>query len=78
MVDTRKLAKPPMNRKGTPPPPAESGGNLGKTPSGQKAALQLKISPELRRAVKAYAAERDLEVSTLFAQMWEFYKAHHG
>jgi hypothetical protein len=77
-VDTSKLKKS-SNRKGEPPAAAAPGaGNLAKPASGQKAALQLKIPPELRREVKAYAAERDLEVSTLFAQVWAFYREHHG
>ena len=49
-----------------------------KPASGQKVPLQLKISQELRREFKAYAVERDAEVSTLFAQVWTFYKEHHG
>ncbi|PON15814.1 hypothetical protein C2W62_21835 [Candidatus Entotheonella serta] len=77
-VDTSKLKKN-ANRKGQPPAAAAPGaGNLAKPPSGQKAALQLKIPPELKREVKAYAAERDLEVSALFAQVWAFYREHHG
>jgi hypothetical protein len=77
MVDTRRLTKP-SRRKGTPPLPTEASVNLGAPPIGQKVPLQLKISPELRREFKAYAAERDTELSTLFATMWAFYRAHHG
>ncbi len=76
MVDTNKLKKP-RGRKGAPPPSAPSG-VLDLPPSGGKVALQLKISPELRREVKTYAVERDLQVSALFASVWEFYKEHHG
>lgn len=76
-VDTSNLKKS-TNRKGQPPAAAASSDNLAKPPSGQKAALQLKIPPELRREVKAYAAERDMEVSTLFAQVWAFYREHNG
>ena len=77
-VDTSKL-KRSVNRKGEPPTAAAPDvGNLTKPASGQKAALQLKIPPELRREVKAYAAERDMEVSALFAQVWAFYREHHG
>ena len=80
-VNTTKLKKPAKraNAKGEPPPAAATAaGNLAKPPSGQKAALQLKIAPELRREVKAYAAERDMEVSALFAEVWAFYRQHHG
>jgi hypothetical protein len=40
--------------------------------------LQLKISPELRREFRAYAAERDLELRALFNAVWAFYREHHG
>ena len=77
MVDTAKLKKP--NRgKGTPPPAAVAEAVLEQPPSGEKVPLQLKISPELRREFKAYAVERDLQVSALFAMVWGFYKEHHG
>lgn len=76
-IDTSKIKKP-VNRKGAPPSAVETAGNLEKPPSGQKAPLQLKISPELRREVKTYAAERDLEVSTLFRMVWEYYRQNHG
>ena len=81
-VDTSKLKKTAKraNAKGEPPAAATASGagNLAKPASGQKAALQLKIAPELRREVKAYAVERDMEVSALFAEVWAFYRQHHG
>jgi hypothetical protein len=40
--------------------------------------LQLKISPELGREFRVYAAERDTDMSALFADMRTFYKEHHG
>jgi len=39
---------------------------------------ELKISPELRREFRVYAAERDIDMSVLFADMWAFYKEGHG
>ena len=77
MVDASKL-KRPSSSKGAPPAPAAPSGNLAKPPSGQKVPLQLKISPELRREFRAYAAERDLELSELFNAVWAFYRAQHG
>lgn len=77
MVELASL-KRPQRGKGAPPPPAQTENNLAKPASGQKVALQLKISPELRREFKAYAVERDTELSALFAQMWAFYKEKHG
>jgi hypothetical protein len=32
----------------------------------------------LRREFRVYAAERDIDMSALFADMWTFYKEHHG
>lgn len=77
MVDTSKLKKP-SRRKGAPPPPVAASTQLDTPPSSQKVPLQLKISPELRREFKAYAAERDTELSALFARIWAFYREHHG
>jgi hypothetical protein len=77
MVDVHKLKKP-ANRKGTPPPQTTVSENLVKPASGAKVPLQLKISPELRREFRVYAAERDRDMSALFAEMWMFYKEHHG
>ena len=76
-IDASKL-KRPSSSKGVPPLPSHPGGNLEKAPSGQKVPLQLKISPELRREFRAYAAERDLELSELFNAVWAFYREHHG
>jgi hypothetical protein len=77
MVDVHKLEKP-ANRKGTPPPQTTVSQNLVKPGSGEKVPLQLKISPELRREFRVYAAERDRDMSALFADIWIFYKEHHG
>jgi hypothetical protein len=77
MVDTSKLTKP-TNRKGAPPAPADTNANLQQPPVGQKVPLQLKITPELRREFRTYAAERDLELSDLFRLVWSYYREHHG
>ena len=77
MVDASKLKKA-SNRKGAPPKPIAAGGNLHKPPSGENVPLQLKISAELRREFRTYAAERDMELSTLFSAVWAFYKEHQG
>jgi hypothetical protein len=77
MVELASLRKPTKG-KGPPPPSARTENNLVKPATGQKVPLQLKISPELRREFKAYAVERDADVSALFAQVWAFYKEHHG
>jgi hypothetical protein len=77
MVEIRSLQRP-MKGKGAPPKAVETHHNLAKPASGGKVPLQLKISPELRREFKAYAVERDSEVSALFTEVWNFYRQHHG
>lgn len=77
MVDASKLQKA-SSRKGAPPKPAATSGNLEKPASNEKVPLQLKVSPETRREFRIYAAERDLELSTLFSAVWAYYKEHHG
>ena len=77
MVEIRTLQRP-MKGKGAPPKAVETHQNLGKPASGGKVPLQLKISPELRREFKTHAVERDVEASELFAQVWAFYRQHHG
>ena len=76
MVDVNKLRRRPG--KGAPPPPEQITDNLSKPPSGQKVPLQVKISPELRREVRAYAADHEIELSALFVNMWTYYKENHG
>ena len=68
MVDAHKLKKP-ANRKGTPPPQTTVSQHLVKPASGEKVPLQLKISPELRREFRVYAAAREIDMSTLFADI---------
>lgn len=76
MVDVNKLKKP---GKGTPPTAAVATlNNLSKPASGQKVPLQVKIAAELRREVRAYAAEHDMEISALFEEMWQHYRQARG
>ena len=70
-IDMRQLKRPSRST-GVPPLPFAPRGNLEKPPSGQKVPLQLTISPELRREFRAYAAERDLELSALCNAVWTF------
>lgn len=74
MVDI-KLARP-KRPKHLPEPPSknEGVGNLHKPSASSKVALQLKISPELRREYRAFAADSDLELSELFRIVWEHYR----
>jgi hypothetical protein len=76
MVDIKKLKKP---GKGTPPSAeVPTRNNLSKPASGQKVPLQVKITSELRREVRAYAAEQEVELSSLFEDMWRHYRRSHS
>jgi hypothetical protein len=76
MVDIKKLKRV---GKGTPPPAAvPTRNNLSKPATGQKVPLQVKISSELRREVRAYAAEHEVELSALFENMWQHYRQSRG
>lgn len=48
--------------------------NLHKPTSTAHVQLQFQVPPEIRRAVKAYAAENDVRMSELFIRMWDAYK----
>lgn len=75
MVDVKRLKRP---GKGSPPLAEQTTNNLSKPPSGQKVHQQVKISPETRREFRAKAAENDIDLGTLFEEMWRFYKSSHG
>jgi hypothetical protein len=74
-VDVKKLKRP---GKGTPPAVEETHNNLVKPASGSKVPLQLNIDPELKREYRVYAAERDIDMSVLFATVWRYYRENHG
>jgi hypothetical protein len=74
-IDAKNLKRP---GKGMPPASVETNNNLAKPPSGVTVPLQLNIDPEIRRAFKAYAAERDVDPRDLFVTVWRYYKENHG
>ncbi len=77
MADTRRSRKKPNPK--TPPraSSAVSRDTLEEAPGPTKVPLQLRLSPELRREVRVYAAAHDLQLSALFEQVWAFYREHH-
>jgi len=79
MADISALNKKKVknNRLGTPPSAVEKVANLSKPSSSEKVPIQVKISPEIRRSFRAYAAERDLELSELFVHMFDYYKQNN-
>lgn len=60
--------------KGTPPTPTVPTNHNLKTLRGKNVPLQLNIAPELRREFRIYAAEREMDMSILFATIWQHYK----
>ncbi|WP_153005430.1 hypothetical protein [Aureimonas ureilytica] len=79
MTQPLKIAKPPRtNTKGQSGP-----GEVVNLPNTQKAAstgtvqLPFQVPAEVRRAIKAYAAERDMTNSALFLMMWEQFRANN-
>lgn len=64
--------------KGSPVTETEASINVQKAPSRAKVQLPVQVAPEVRRAFKAYAAERDISMSDLFVRMWDEYRARNG
>lgn len=73
----RSLPKPPVSKPATrpEPPAAPVVANLHKPATEGSVQLQFQVPADIRRAVKAHAAERDLNMSELFLVMWEKYRA---
>ncbi len=72
------MAKAALAKKGMPPPVTAGMDNLSKPASGATVPFQFKINPELRRDFKGYAVAHDMDYSSLFVKVWEFYKENHG
>ena len=78
-LNAQGLQKPTKSRpKGDPPASAETNNNLEKPATGKTVPLQVNIDPEIRKAYRVFAAERDVDMSKLFVTMWEYYKQNHG
>jgi hypothetical protein len=78
-ADNVSILKKPTIKKGTkgaPPPVQDVTPNVQKAPSGKKVQIPIQASPEFRREFKAYCAERDISMSDLFREMFEFWKAN--
>jgi hypothetical protein len=76
MAVTLKQLKRPG--KGTPPSPVETSNNLLKVQKGSTVPLQLNIDPDIKREIRVYAAERDMDMSGLLVAAWQYYKENHG
>lgn len=67
--------KKPSKSVGKGEPPAQATiHNLHKPTSTGHVQLQFQVPPEIRRAVKTYAAENDTRMSELFVRMWDTFK----
>lgn len=63
--------------KGTPPAPASAAVTIKKT-NGKNVPLQLNVPEDVRRDFRVYAAQHDLDMSVLFAIVFQEYKEKHG
>lgn len=70
----KPAAKPPTRPE---PPTAPVAVNLHKPSTEGHVQLQFQVPADIRRAVKAYAVDRDMTNSELFLKMWEFYRANN-
>lgn len=69
-----KIKKPVINRKGAPPPPAESSDNLSRTPDQELRPLNFKVSAEFKREFKSYATQMDITMVDLLQRCFEAYR----
>lgn len=80
MATTVNIKKP--NSKGAPPslesPSPVVGNNTSKPEAGETVPLNFRVSPEMRREFKAFAAENDLRMVDLLKEMWDVYKQAKG
>lgn len=68
----------PAKSVGKGEPPAEpSVVNLHKPTSAGNVQLQFQVPPEIRRAVKAYAAENDLNLGEVFMRCWADFRRNN-
>ncbi len=74
----------------TPPPPNRNSGtkgspedlvpsrNLTKEPSAENVPLNFKVPAEFRRDLKIEAADRDMSMTSLLFEMYEYWKQNHS
>ncbi|GAC1678108.1 MAG: hypothetical protein NVS9B2_29250 [Steroidobacteraceae bacterium] len=51
---------------------------LHREPNTKKVPVQVKVSADLAREFKVFCVSRDLDMSTVFVQMFEEYRRKHG
>lgn len=78
------MAKPSMkpSSKGAPPtattPSPVVGNNTSKPESGEKVPLNFRVPAEIRREVRAFKAEHDMDMVDIFLEAWALYKREKG
>ncbi len=72
-----KINRPPMNRKGAPPPEQEPSRNLERMPDQEMRPLNFKVSAEFKREFKSYATQLDKTMVDLLQDCFDFYKNNH-
>lgn len=80
MATKVNIKKP--NSKGAPPsletPGPVVGNNTSKPEAGETVPLNFRVSPEMRREFKAFAAEHDMKMVEVLEDMWKSYKQAKG
>lgn len=73
-----KIAPPAKSRKGAPPPPARTLGNLERPEPSNAEPLNFKVPPEFKRDFKSYAAQQGVSMSKLLQTAFEILKTQRG
>ena len=73
-----KVPPPKPSRKGAPPAPTKTVGNLEKTPPTDLTPMNFKVPDEFHREFKAYAALRGVSMVELLQEGFRLIKEHHG
>lgn len=80
MATKVNIKKP--NSKGAPPSLETAspvvGNNTSKPAAGDVVPLNFRVSPEMRREFKAFAAEHEMPMVDVFKEAWEVYKRVKG
>lgn len=78
------MAKPRLkpSSKGAPPsaaaPSPVVGNNTSKPEAGDTVPLNFRVPPEMRREIKAFAAEHEMLMVDVLKEMWDVYKTAKG
>ena len=73
-----KAPPPKKTRKGAPPSPEKTLGNLEKPELAALAPLNFKVPRDFRREFKTYASQHDMKMVELLQEGFRLIKGQHG